>query len=396
MNLVECLEKNSMILPNYYKEPTIVDVVRTIYNYCGYQYKQESTNQELKQYIKNKKHILFILSDGMGSNLINSLSNESLLKRNKVKDIVTVCPTTTGCVLSSVATAEYPAIHGIIGWYNYNRNRNIDYYAVLFKDRKSEKNLKELGVNAKEIYVYESAMNKLKRKTTALFPETIVNSNFSEFTLKKNRMGYHSIEEAFQKAMDAIQTNIEAETFTYLYLPQIDSESHKNGVYSQEVYQIIHEIEKGIEQLNNAGIQNLEIILTADHGQINVTEPDITMDFEKYNQFFYALPGIDFGTATYYVKAEKEKEFIENFQQDYQDRMYLFKTTELIENNIFGTEKISPYMQSNLGEYISFCKKGAYYVNTVTNAEKYIGKIKGTHSGFSKEELTIPLIVMNQ
>ena len=343
MNLVECLEKNSMILPNYYKEPTIVDVVRTIYNYCGYQYKQESTNQELKQYIKNKKHILFILSDGMGSNLINSLSNESLLKRNKVKDIVTVCPTTTGCVLSSVATAEYPAIHGIIGWYNYNRNRNIDYYAVLFKDRKSEKNLKELGVNAKEIYVYESAMNKLKRKTTALFPETIVNSNFSEFTLKKNRMGYHSIEEAFQKAMDAIQTNIETETFTYLYLPQIDSESHKNGVYSQEVYQIIHEIEKGIEQLNNAGIQNLEIILTADHGQIDVTEPDITMDFEKYNQFFYALPGIDFGTATYYVKAEKEKEFIENFQQDYQDRMYLFKTTELIENNIFGTEKISPY-----------------------------------------------------
>ena len=396
MNLVECLEKNSMILPNYYKEPTIVDVVRTIYNYCGYQYKQESTNQELKQYIKNKKHILFILSDGMGSNLINSLSNESLLKRNKVKDIVTVCPTTTGCVLSSVATAEYPAIHGIIGWYNYNRNRNIDYYAVLFKDRKSEKNLKELGVSAKEIYVYESAMNKLKRKTTALFPETIVNSNFSEFTLKKNRMGYHSIEEAFQKAMDAIQTNIETETFTYLYLPQIDSESHKNGVYSQEVYQIIHEIEKGIEQLNNAGIQNLEIILTADHGQINVTEPDITMDFEKYNQFFYALPGIDFGTATYYVKAEKEKEFIENFQQDYQDRMYLFKTTEFIENNIFGTEKISPYMQSNLGEYISFCKKGAYYVNTVTNAEKYIGKIKGTHSGFSKEELTIPLIVMNQ
>lgn len=52
-------------------------------------------------------------------------------------------------------------------------------------------------------------------------------------------------------------------------------------------------------------------------------------------------------------------------------------------------------MKSNLGEYISFCKKGAYFVNTVNNMERYIGKIKGSHSGFNKEELTIPLIVIN-
>ena len=52
-------------------------------------------------------------------------------------------------------------------------------------------------------------------------------------------------------------------------------------------------------------------------------------------------------------------------------------------------------MKSNLGEYISFCKKGLYFVNTIVDAEKYIGKIKGSHSGFSKEELTIPLIVIN-
>lgn len=52
-------------------------------------------------------------------------------------------------------------------------------------------------------------------------------------------------------------------------------------------------------------------------------------------------------------------------------------------------------MKSNLGEFISFCKKGAYFVNTIEDTEKYIGKIKGSHSGFSKEELIIPLIVIN-
>ena len=180
-----------------------------------------------------------------------------------------------------------------------------------------------------------------------------------------------------------------------MYLPYVDSESHYNGVYSKEVNKVINEIEEQLIKLKNQQIQDLEIIIIADHGQIDVIDNDITMDFEKYNKYFYALPGIDFGTATYYVKNDKRKEFLEEFEKDYKDRMYIFETDEFIKNNIFGKEKISQYMKSNLGEYISFCKKGLYFVNTIVDAEKYIGKIKGSHSGFSKEELTIPLIVIN-
>lgn len=394
MNLVECFDNNNMIYPDY-KKCSIIDVVRTIYKYCGYQYKLDNTNREIDQYIKNKKHILLILSDGMGSNLIDSLSNEMLLKKNKVADLLTVCPTTTGCVLSSVATAEYPSTHGMIGWYNHNRDRNIDYYTLLFKDRHSGKNLRELSINEKDIYVCESVMNKLKRKTIALFPEKIVNSDFSKFILNKNRLAYNSIVEAFNKVSNNIQKNINVETFTYLYLPYVDSESHYNGVYSKEVKNVINEIENELIKLKGQKIKDLEIIIIADHGQIDVIEQDITMDFEKYNKYFYALPGIDFGTATYYVKNDKKEEFLEEFKKDYKDRMFIFKTDEFIKNNIFGKDKISQYMKSNLGEYISFCKKGAYFVNTVNNTERYIGKIKGSHSGFSKEELTIPLIVIN-
>ena len=385
MNLVECLYNNDMIYPDY-KKCSIVDVVRTIYKYCGYQYKLEDTNKEIEEYIENKKHILLILSDGMGSNLIDSLSYEMLLKKNKVADLLTVFPTTTGCVLPSIATAEYPSTHGMIGWYNYNRDRNIDYYTLLFKDRYSGKNLRELDINENDIYVCDSKMNKLKRKTIALFPEHIVNSDFSKFVLNKNRVAYNSVEEAFKKATNEIQKNLDKETFTYLYLPYVDSESHYNGVYSKEVNKVINEIEEQLIKLKNQQIQDLEIIIIADHGQIDVIDNDITMDFEKYNKYFYALPGIDFGTATYYVKNDKRKEFLEEFEKDYKDRMYIFETDEFIKNNIFGKEKISQYMKS---------KKGLYFVNTIVDAEKYIGKIKGSHSGFSKEELTIPLIVIN-
>lgn len=394
MDLLECLKNNDMIIPDY-KKNSIVDVVRTIYTYCGYTYKEESINLEIKQYIKNRKHILLILSDGMGSNLIDSLSDDMMLKKNKVTDILTVCPTTTGCVLSSVVTAEYPSTHGMIGWYNYNRYRNIGYYTLLFKDRNSGKNLKELGINEKDIYVCDSVMNKLKRKTIALFPEKIVNSNFSKFVLNKNRYSFNSIEEAFEKATKNIQNNLNSETFTYIYLPYVDLESHNNGVYSKQVNKVINEIENEVVKLKKQGITDLEIIIIADHGQINVTEEDITMDFEKYNKYFYALPGIDYGTATYYVRKDKKDEFLKEFKNDYKDKMYIFETNKFIKNKIFGKNGVSQYMKSNLGEFISFCKKGAYFVNTIDDTEKYIGKIKGSHSGFSREELMIPLIVIN-
>lgn len=393
MNLVQWLKNNDMLLPNY-KEVSIIDLIRTLYKYCGYPYKTEKINKDIDKYIENKKHILFILIDGMGSNLINSLSDKSILKQNKVADLLTVFPTTTGCVLSSISAAEYPITHGILGWYNYNRDKDINYYALLFKDRKSEMDLTELGVNEEDIYVSSSIMNKLNRKTTAIFPEKIVDSKFSKFILNKNRISYQSLKEAFEKTTINIQNNKAISTFTYLYLPYIDSISHDNGVYSNEVKRLIFDIEKELVNLKNKNIENLEIIITADHRQIDVTQKDITMDFEKYCKYFYALPTIDYGTAMYYVKEDKKKEFLIEFEKDYKNEMYIFKTEEFIENHMFGNDKMSEYMKNNIGEFISLCKKGAYFVNEINEPEKYIGKVKGSHSGLSKEELTVPLIVI--
>ena len=395
MDFLKCLEDNNLMLPNY-DEYSIVDLMKTVYNYCGgYSVEMKQLKTEMEKYIKNKKHILFVLVDGMGSNLINSLPNGMLLKDEKQMDLLTVFPTTTGCVLSSIATAEYPSKHGIIGWYNYNRTENINYCPLLFKERETKKNLNLLEIKEKDIFQVESIMNMLKRKTTAVFPEKIVNSEFSKYMLKQNRIGYSSIEEAFFKVSNMIKENLDIETFTYLYISDIDSKSHTYGVYSKQVREVVDEIEKQLIKLKKQNIEDLEIIIVADHGQIDVTEEDVVMNFEKYNNYFYALPGIDYGTATYYVKEDNKVEFLKEFKKDYEGMMYIFETEEFIKNNVFGENNISPYMKSNLGEYISFCKKGAYFVNDTGEAKKYIGKVKGSHSGLSREELMVPLIVIN-
>lgn len=68
-----------------------------------------------------------------------------------------VSPSSTSCVLTSLATATYPSEHGIIGWYNYNREYDISYYPLLFIDRKQNKSLKEFNKDYKgKMYLFET------------------------------------------------------------------------------------------------------------------------------------------------------------------------------------------------------------------------------------------------
>lgn len=393
MELRECFEKNGFVFPDYNK-PTIIDFIRLIYHYCGNTYKLTKNSNELKKYITNKKHILLIMCDGMGSELINLLPTNSIFKKNRVLDLQTVNPTSTGAVLTSIMTAEYPAIHGILGWYNYSRKHDISYYVLKFKDRIDDINLKEKNIKPEDIYVCDSIMNSLKRKTFAFYPNDIIDSEFSKYNLKNERVGYSNIVNAFNMYENNIIKNIDKETFTYLYIKDIDTISHNNGNYSSKVFDIVYELENQIKNLKDKNIQNLNIFVIADHGQINIKKDgDIILDFNKYNKFFYALPTIDYGTASYYIRNGKEEEFEYEFKKDFENRMFLFKTEEFFKNNIFGNEQVSDYMKNNIGEYISFTAKGYCFINSL-HIQEHLGKIKGNHSGFSKEEFLIPLIVI--
>ena len=109
---INTILKNDFIMPNY-SNVNIVDLMRSIYCKYGIKTEMNKNVETFKTMIPNNKHTLFVLSDGTGSNLINKLNDNSILKRNKKKDIITVFPSTTACVLTSVVTAHFPERHGI-------------------------------------------------------------------------------------------------------------------------------------------------------------------------------------------------------------------------------------------------------------------------------------------
>lgn len=386
MNDFKKIYDNDLIKPNY-NEANIIDLIRTIYNYCGTNFKQNKNIKKIQEIIVNKKHIIFVVVDGLGSNLLENLPNNSLLKQNKKTDIISVFPSATGCVLNSLATAQFPSKTGIYGWYGYYRKKDLNFYTLLLKDRKTNENLQ---VNNSEIFKYKSKINQLKRNKIVLYPNYLVDSRYSKYVAEDNiRVGYSDYKEAIER----IKTHIlnQEKTFTYLYIPEIDSLEHKYGVKDKKVYDKIKELEEAIELLLPLN-EETELIITADHGQTDITDI-ITMNFAKYNKYFYALPSIDMGTATYFVKPEFLEEFSCEFEKDYNEKMLLYETNKMIDKGFFG-EKPSNYAKESLGEFVSVCKKGYAFYNALDDYDDS-KCIKGNHTGLTKDEMFVPLIVIN-
>ena len=382
-NFDNLIKKENLIIPNYNKE-NFLDLIRVLYNYCGMNYSKTQGMELIEKNIVNKKHIVLILVDGMGSYLLDKLS-KGLFYDNKKMDLQAIFPTATGCVLTSLITGEFPSQTGIYGWFGYLRSDNLNYYTLKTKELISERNLTKDELN--KIFKYDSIFNKLNRKVKSIQPKDLLNSIYSSYYINDDiRYGYSNYDEAIDLIREDVNSTFD--TFTYLYIPTVDSIEHRNGPYSEIVYNEINKIETSIKKLlplNN----DTEIIITADHGQLPINEYAF-MDLNKYNKYFYALPSIDMGTCTFFVNEDKKEEFLKEFNDDFKDKLLIFESDEFIKRNIFG-KNMTSYAKSCLGEYIGVCKRNIMFYS---GYEEIKEKILGNHTGLSKEEIMIPLIVI--
>ena len=135
-------EENVQKLERYLKEREkinidIVELIKAIGIRNGVRIKKTKDINEVLEVLPSQKHTLFILLDGFGYYKLNTLPDSSILKKNLKKKIRTVNPTSTACVITSIISASYPNSHGIYGWWDYNKKYNLNYYPLLFSERKT-------------------------------------------------------------------------------------------------------------------------------------------------------------------------------------------------------------------------------------------------------------------
>lgn len=375
-------------------ELDIVDLIKFIANKYGANLKTDIKKDKVfEKIITLDKNTIVILVDGLGFYKVKDLNESSVLKRGLKTSLQTVNPTSTACVLTSLVSASYPSEHGIFGWWQYSKKHDINYYPLLFSDKKGI-NLKEKNINANEIFKIKSIFDKLDINSDIYMNRKLINSDYSKIFNgeKSNKYGTYSIRDAFNKIVKKIVENKSKKSFSYLYIDGLDIASHVYGTKSKEVQNIIDEIERGIINIKKTD-ENVTMIVIADHGQVDMTSMIYLNQNNDYTKYFYAIPSIDTRMISFFVKEECKEVFENNFSEEFNNDIILLKKEEVEKYKLFGNGNFTQDANNSCGEYIGIVVNNKFMVCDKITLEDKI-TTKGNHSGLTKEETTIPLIVI--
>ena len=152
-DLLAAFDAGELLRPDA-AEPNLVDLARAIASAAGVDGIEQTPGvRTVGAHIGNPEHLVFVVADGLGVNLLERLPPQAFLRRRLAMELRTVFPSTTAVALTTLATGEWPARHGITGWWTYLREVDGAVTVVRFERRMGQKPLGELDVAPEALIV---------------------------------------------------------------------------------------------------------------------------------------------------------------------------------------------------------------------------------------------------
>lgn len=363
----------NFIKPNW--EQSNLNISATLAEFLGAPNKNATLPILREELNKGYKNIVFICIDGMGINPLKiNLSEDSFLRKNIKQVLTSTFPSTTTNATTSLTCNKYPLEHGWLGWSLHfdEIDRNIDIY--LHADSRTGEKVDYRYPIFNNADCYFDNVNSDYEINTVL-PIYVQTSHPEQKVVIENEV---ELCNAVRKICGK-----NGKQFVYAYLPEPDTTMHEYGVSSVEANLKINAINTEIEKLYN-DLDSTLIIITADHGQIDV---DGYVEFYKDNQLNAMLecaPYLDARSPAFIVKKDKKQQFEQLFEQKYGKDFKLCRTSDLIAQGYFGKGKYG-YL---LGDYIAI----GTYTHKLFLSYENSPRFKGHHTSLT-EEMEVPLIM---
>lgn len=367
-----------MYCPNYHK--SVLNISATLSDYLGV--KNDIPKLEnLKRYLKkDKKNIVFIILDGLGLENVKELTDKNnFFEKHTVDYVTSVLPSTTTNSTTSMIACSYPSEHLYVGWAIWFK----EYKKVVQLFKNKDDYTGEFVTDVFKILPYENYFNKEKtdRKIYTVMP------SYAGHCVSENNV-ICDIPEDTVTTIHKVLKEPERK-FVYCYCHSPDYLMHRNGVTSKEVKDFFEKMQIDLENLQKAEKDSL-IIITADHGHIDISEHIKIYEDKEIMELQERPLSLERRFVSFKIKPDKKKEFTEIFNRKYGKDFELFTSDALIKKGIFGINKNRDKLKEFLGDFIA--------IGTDTNKGFLFSPkhnvYKGHHTGGTKAEMEVPLIVI--
>lgn len=334
----------------------------------------------------NIRTVIVILFDGMGENLLRrKLPNDAFLVKNDACAISAVFPSTTTAATTSLWTGLSPVEHGWLGWSLYFKEagRTVD----AFTNRDSFSGEAYRALNLAETYmpltmIYDRLKGRVE--THAVFP-------FRSYATHGADLPHVACDTGdAARIISSLAREPGRKLITY-YDGEPDHTMHEKGVESEETLRHFKRINKTAEELVKSLPDDALLIVTADHGLVDVTGEVNLNALPALMECLEMLPSVERRAASFFVKSNKKAQFEREFKAACGDDFVLYTHDEVFEKHLLGLGKPHPKADDFIGDYLAVAT-GTRYFGFSTPASREFHLI-GQHAGLTDDEMTVPVIL---
>jgi len=335
--------------------------------------------------------------------------------KGHVIPITTVFPSTTAAALTSLSTGLTPQEHGLPEWFVYVRELDMIIATLPFSPLGDPGRDTLSGVaDPKILFSGEPFYKRLKRegiKSFSFVNRSIAGSAYSRASLRGSET-HPYVSSSDLTAM--VRRQVEGATspsFFFVYWSYVDTIEHRFGPNTDEssieASTISYVIQKGlVERLDPRVARKTLLIVTADHGQINVS-PEETLYLNRFRTLVRNFERS--GSGNPILPAGSPRDVFLHVRDVGGMRAYLreklrgrattLATEEAVEMGLFGLNRPTRRFRDRVGDLIILPhgRETIWYdhAKDLRRMKQYRARpgrfdLLGHHGGLSKDEMMIP------
>ena len=321
--------------------------------------------------------VVLLVLDGLGfrqlQQRLDRLPNLSAMTHEMIHS---VAPTTTASALTSITTGLAPSRHGLVGY-----RMRIGSAAILNTLKWATD--RDCSVKIPEPKVLQPHEPFFGLRPMVVTKAIYHNTGFTKAHLRNVRTKYWRTLSGIVSTVRDLQR--EKERFIYLYYEGLDTTAHEYGL--GEHYDLELEfIDYLVGHLQAALSRNSTLLVTADHGQVEVLDPPVHLHSDILSKVLYQSGEGRFRWL--HLKVGMTDEVSNLCEKYYGDQCKVLTREELLDAQILGPA-MQPEVALRLGDVaLVATQKVAFYDPCDTGPFELVCR----HGALTADEIEVPLL----
>jgi len=327
-------------------------------------------------------HVVLILIDGLGWLSLQDHAElaPSLVQGSHMDSWHAEVPTTTPAGLAAIGTGLAPGESGFVGASFYLPETEQILSPLHWPERTPP-----VMVQSEETIF--SLMERESIHVTSIGPGAYSDSGLTQAIFRGGRYLAAGTPQEYADALSLVHES-DGKTFTYVYWPDLDRAGHRYGVASRQwrdSLQVVNELVSGLTLVSRPGTL---MVLTADHGMVDVTESD-RIPMEGISSLRGHIAHIAGEPRFRHVYLNCSADSVVNaVQREIGFGFDVYTRHQIEATGTFGP--IAPGIEERIGDLVCIARESWILTSDV---DKRVSSFIGQHGSHTPYELLIPGIV---